>query len=604
VEQASHILKRCRGLPLAISTIGGLLANRPKTMMEWTKLHDYLGEELESDLRDIRKVISSSYDCLPYHLKSIFLYLSIFPENHEIRSSRLLRRWMAEGYISKNTSMPVEEVAEHFYNELIKRGMIQSSKKNNILGSRVDRCRIQSMVQQIILSEAVEENQLFLIDKESKEVPRSNIRHLVVSRWNREKKLENINLSYIRSLTVFGDCPASLISPKMRLMRVLDLEDTTNMKNKDLRYLGDLPHLRYLSLRGTNISKLPYALQTLSYLETLDIQDTQVTWLPHAIVKLEKLRYLLAGVRFSRDIMQKVVQLEMDNKKKNLMGNRASFVSCNRNRYHEVSSIQLSVRAPKGIYNLRNLHILGAFNVAGQNSVARRLEQLTCLQRLGVAVGDLSEKGSQELCQSIGKLRQLQKLEVRSRSLEFLAKMNEVSTPKHLASLKLLGNLSMLPTWISSLNDLTKVKLLGTNLVQGQVKILGGLRNVALLRLWEKSYTGESLIFTSGEFPKLKFLDIDGLEEIEKVTIEQGAMPELEQLWVHNCKELHDNSDGLSGVLSLYKLNELLLKKCGNKEKLMEVLQWAVNQHSNRPKFLIGKSIVPRSYNASTSVIT
>jgi hypothetical protein len=182
--------------------------------------------------------------------------------------------------------------------------------------------------------------------------------------------------------------------------------------------------------------------------------------------------------------------------------------------------------------------------------------------------------------------------------------MNEVSTPKHLASLKLLGNLSMLPTWITSLNDLTKVKLLGTNLVQGQVEVLGGLRSVAFLRLWEKSYRGESLKFTTGKFPKLKFLDIDGLEEIEKVTIEQGAMPELEQLWVNNCKRLHDNSDGLSGVLSLHKLNELLLKKCGEKENLMVVLQWAVNQHSNRPKFLIGKSIVPRSYNASTSVIT
>jgi hypothetical protein len=189
-EQASLILKRCRGLPLAISTIGGLLANRPKTKMEWIKLHEHLGAELESDLRDIGKVIASSYDGLPYHLKSIFLYLSIFPENHEIRSTRLLRRWMAEGLISKRIDMPVEEVGERSYNELINRSMIQPSKKKIIPGSRIDHCSIHSMVLQMISSKAVEENQLFLIEKECKEVPQSKIRHLVISRWKGDKKLK------------------------------------------------------------------------------------------------------------------------------------------------------------------------------------------------------------------------------------------------------------------------------------------------------------------------------------------------------------------------------------------------------------------------------
>ncbi|KAM0847644.1 hypothetical protein ACQ4PT_054886 [Festuca glaucescens] len=242
----------------------------------------------------------------------------------------------------------------------------------------------------------------------------------------------------------------------------------------------------------------------------------------------------------------------------------------------------------------------GAFNVGQGNGVARRLEQLTDLQRLGVTVTSLTEKGCQELCQSIGKLSRLQKLEVRSRSLEFLAKMDELEPPKHLASLKLLGDLSLLPTWITSLNDLTKLKLLGTNLVQAQVDTLGSLRNMAFLGLWEKSYKGESLRFSAGNFPKLKFLDIDGLEKIEKVTIEKGSMPQLEKLWANNCIELCNNSDGLSGVPDLENLDELLLKKCGEKENLMEILQEHVSRHNRRPKFLIGK-IVRTSSKPSTS---
>jgi hypothetical protein len=52
-------------------------------------------------------------------------------------------------------------------------------------------------------------------------------------------------------------------------------------------------------------------LQNLRYLETLDIQGTKVTQLPRGIVKLEKLRYILAGVKFSKDLLQKVAHLEI-----------------------------------------------------------------------------------------------------------------------------------------------------------------------------------------------------------------------------------------------------------------------------------------------------
>ncbi|KAL5208885.1 hypothetical protein ABZP36_033320 [Zizania latifolia] len=137
------------------------------------KLHEHLGAELESDLRNITRVIVSSYDGLPYHLKSIFLYLSIFPENHEIRCTRLLRRWMAEGYIAKNRDMHVEEVGERIYNELINRSMIQPCKKKINPYVSVARCRVHSMVLQIILSKSMEENQLFLVKKHCNEIPES-----------------------------------------------------------------------------------------------------------------------------------------------------------------------------------------------------------------------------------------------------------------------------------------------------------------------------------------------------------------------------------------------------------------------------------------------
>ncbi|KAF8768978.1 hypothetical protein HU200_007056 [Digitaria exilis] len=607
MDQAKRILERCHGLPLAISTIGGLLANRPKTGIEWENLHQHLGAELGSDLRNITKVIVSSYDGLPYDLKSIFLYLSIFPENHEIRRTRLLRRWMAEGYIAKNRDMPVENVAERVYSELINRSMIQPSKAS--LGVRADRCRVHSILLKIILDKFIEENQLFLIEKQSGEVPQSKIRHLVVSRWKKKyEKLQNINPSYIRSLTIFGECPASLISQKMRLLRVLDLEDTSNLKNSDLKHIGKLQHLRYLCLRGTDISKLPSSLQNLRYLETLDIQDTQVRELPGGVAKLEKLRYLLSGVSFTKDLLQKMGESGKVNYKTRLFGNIGACLCCNSSECCKVYNVdQFSVRAPDGIEKLKNLHMLGLVNVGKGNGVAARLKNLTNLtnlRRLGIT--GLSEKEGMELCKSIGELRRLQRLEVRSYSLKFLIKTDgESSTqprmPRHLVSLRLCGDLSNMPRWISSLNDLTKVKLLGTQLKQGDIEQLQNLCNLALLGLWEHSYMDTSLHFCSGTFPKLKFLDIDGIKEIETVTILDGAMPELEQLWVNKCPSLCDDSPGLSGVPYVLKLNELVLKNCGEKEKLIKILQAQVNGHIRRPKFLIGKSILRTTSTQDTS---
>jgi Leucine-rich repeat (LRR) protein len=493
---------------------------------------------------------------------------------------------MAEGYIAKKRDKPAEDVAADFYNDLISRSMIQGSKASRGVG--VDRCQVHSMVREIILSRFIDENQLFLIEEHSNDIPQSKIRHLVVSRWkSKDEKLQNINLSFVRSLTIFGEYPASLISPKLLRLLVLDLEDTINLENGDLEHIGELRHLRYLSLRGTSISKLPSSLQNLRYLETLDIQDTQVTQLPSGVAKLEKLRYLLAGINFSKDLLRKMESKHND--KDSLLPS----LCCKPGECCKV--FDLSVRAPEGIDKLQNLHMLGVVNFGNGNGVAGRLNKLTnlmSLRRLGVA--GLTEKEGQDLCQLIGELRRLQRLEVRSDSLTFLAQTPQ-KIPGYLDSLRLCGNLGSLPKWISSLKYLARVKLLGTQLKQEDIQHLQNLPNLALLGLWEKSYIGDSLHFCVGTFLKLKFLDIDGLDEIKTVTIEKDTMPKLKKLWVNECPSLLDNSFGLSGVPYLLNLNELVLKKCGKKENLLRILQKQVSAHINRPKLLVGKSIVLRT---------
>ena len=148
IEEAKMILKKCNGLPLAIVTIGGFLANQPKVAIEWRKLNEHISAELEMnpELEAIKTILGKSYDGLPYHLKSCFLYMSIFPEDHKVSRRRLIRRWSAEGYSREIRDKSPEEVADMYFMELIERSMILPSQLSVNSRKGIDSCQVHDLM--------------------------------------------------------------------------------------------------------------------------------------------------------------------------------------------------------------------------------------------------------------------------------------------------------------------------------------------------------------------------------------------------------------------------------------------------------------------------
>jgi hypothetical protein len=212
MEQAERIIIKCGHLPLAIVTIGGFLASRPASTMEWRKLNEHIGVELEinSSLERINKMVISSYNGLPFHLKACFLYLSIFPEGHNLRRRRLVRRWIAEGYSSKMLSLAAEEVGEKHFRDLLNRSMIQTSKETASNGEKVNLYQVNNLMRAISISKTTEEKLVCTLD-DSNTNPnsRDKIRHLVVSsRCSRDKNnalVRMMDLSRIRSCLENGE---------------------------------------------------------------------------------------------------------------------------------------------------------------------------------------------------------------------------------------------------------------------------------------------------------------------------------------------------------------------------------------------------------------
>lgn len=200
VEQARLILKKCDGLPLAISTIGGYLATKPKTATEWRKTIDRISSELEINpsLRTIKTVLVRSYDGLPYHLKACFLYLSIFPEDYEISAKRVIRGRVAEGYAREMHDMTAEEVGDKYFEELLDRSMILP---------RSSKIQLHDIMHQICISKAREENHSFTLEEGcGLSSTHGSTCHLAISSsWTRERDVFDriLDSSHVRSLTVW-----------------------------------------------------------------------------------------------------------------------------------------------------------------------------------------------------------------------------------------------------------------------------------------------------------------------------------------------------------------------------------------------------------------
>jgi len=231
------------------------------------------------------------------------------------------------------------------------------------------------------------------------------------------------------------------------------------------------------------------------------------------------------------------------------------------------------------------LHELGRINLGhGGKRTLIDIGKMAGLHYLGVT--DLTERDGPEFCNTIHKLHGLGDLEVRSRahgSLHFLELIS--SPPPHLLILRLFGRLGRLPAWVGMLRDITKIKLLATELDQDAIEVLGELPNLVALHLWRKSYVACELHFRMAKFRRLKLLALDSLDSLESVAIERKAMMHLQWLWVYRCVSLRDNEDGITGVLFLPKLKEIRLKCDDDKLQLEAALQRQVREHQNRPHF-------------------
>ncbi|KAE8731922.1 disease resistance protein RPM1-like isoform 1 [Hibiscus syriacus] len=520
-EICKQILKKCAGLPLAIVAISGVLATKNKRRIdEWETIGRSLGAEIDGNdkLMNLKKVLSLSFNDLPYYLKSCFLYLSIFPEDHPIELMKLIRLWIAEGFVETKQGKTQEDVAEDFFNELLNRSLIQVAGMTS--DGRVRSCRVHDLVREIIILKSREQN-FAVIAKDQTAVWPDKVRRLSIHN-TLQNVLQNRFVSQLRSLFVFAveENPSlhKLFPGGFKLLAVLDMQATPITKFPI--DIANLYYLKYLNLRGTKVTIVPKFIGKLHNLETLDLKHAYVTELPVEILQLQRLRHLLVY--------------------------RYEFES------YDYFHSKYGFKGLERIGELQSLQKLCLIEVDQGNVILTELGKLTQLRRLGIT--KLKKEDGRKLCSSIEKLTCLRALSIISiEENEPIDVQHLVSPPPLLQRLYLRGRLESMPHWIRYLHSLVKLYLKWSLLPEDPLVCLEHLPNLVHLELVHV-YDGDTLCFNAGGFKKLKHLGLDNFDELQWVQIQVGSMPGLEKLSIQRCKSMEKVP---LGIEHLTKLNVL-----------------------------------------------
>ncbi|XP_027360616.1 disease resistance protein RPM1-like isoform X2 [Abrus precatorius] len=383
IDICKYILRKCEGLPIAIVAISGILATQDKRRIdEWDMVCRSLGAEIQgnSKLDNFKTVFNLSFNELPYYLKYCFLYLSIFPEDHLIQRMRLIRLWIAEGFIEAKEGKTKEDVAEDYLKELLNRNLIQVAGTTS--DGRVKTLRIHNLLREMIILKSKDQNFTAIIKEQNVAWP-EKIRRLSMHSTLPHRQQQR-SVSQLRSLLLFGVVEnlslGKLFPGGFKLLSVLDFQDAP-LKKFPIAVI-DLYHLRYLSLRNTKVKMVPsHIIGKLHNLETLDLKKTSVRELPVDMLKLQKLRHLL------------VYQFKVKG--------YAQFCS------------KYGFKAPLEIGNLQSLQKLSFVEAnQGGGTIILQLGKLSQLRRLGII--KLREEDGKAFCSSIERLTNLRTLSVTS----------------------------------------------------------------------------------------------------------------------------------------------------------------------------------------------
>ncbi|XP_042514337.1 disease resistance RPP8-like protein 3 [Macadamia integrifolia] len=465
---------------------------------------------------------------LPDRLKLFFPYFGFFPKDTKIQRDRLIRLWVAEGFLEPKGDLTMEDVGGECLEELMQWNLIQVEKwKSNGVP---DTFIIHDLFLNLAISMAKEDHFL-KISTPHHESWKYSRRVALHDNCRKDTMAEVLSVSSswsgssnpLRSLLCFTKMNPTLCG-QFKLLNVLDLEGAPGIESLP-KEIGNLISLKYLSLCRTSLKALPPWVGNLHNLQTLNLYKTMIQSVPIEIFELDKLRHLLC--------FSKCWVWESD-----------PFIVESVSR----ASQRLS---PARIQNLRDLQTLWFHS---SSWIKGGLEKLTNLRELGLSGFGAHIDHKDALYRALSKLQRLEVLYLVQLTLSgcYQIHLPSFSSHSYLYDITIIGvlpNLSNLPS------KLTRLRLASSNLEEDMMETLEKLPNLKELKLDPFTYVGVEIKCTEGWFPKLENLSLRLFPSLMRWIVEDRAMPNLKTLEINSLMELRCIPHGLRHITGLQRLS-------------------------------------------------
>ncbi|KAL7153083.1 hypothetical protein ABFS83_04G141600 [Erythranthe nasuta] len=290
-----EIVNKCKGLPLSIVVIGGLLRKSRMTQEYWKSIAKDLISILNSgEEDDCLNILSLSYTYLPAYLKPCFLYMGNFPEDSAIRVSKLTKIWVAEGFIKPSTDQSLEEIARDHVNDLIDRNLILK----HVLGSngKIRLCKIHDLLRDLCLKIAKKDKFICMMEDTTRGIDggRRIVLNEGIPTVHHSQVYPALKSTSLTTRTLLIRTDRGRMLPfNNRLLRVCNVSYEFNDKEIKLpKEIFDQVTLRYLRYNTKlNLSgKLPRSISLLWNMQTLIIKGSIQA--PSEIWEMRQLRHL------------------------------------------------------------------------------------------------------------------------------------------------------------------------------------------------------------------------------------------------------------------------------------------------------------------------
>ncbi|RWR74913.1 putative disease resistance protein RGA3 [Cinnamomum micranthum f. kanehirae] len=531
-----QIVHRCKGVPLAIRTVGSLLYFK-RTKEEWQMVSEsetWKWKSLEEGV-DILPALLLSYYNLPIHLKQCLSFCSLFPKDYELKKDELVKLWMARGiiYSEKAKKDVTEKIGEMYFDDLLTRSLFQDAEKD--IDGNVVRCKMHDLVHD--LATFVSSGDYCSMEARDSELCSIKCHHLslLVNRNVSSIPSPLCSAEHLRTLLLFGsstikEVPHSLFN-HLKFLRALDLRRTMieNLPSS----LGKLKHLRYLDLSWLDITELPESVSDLCNLQTLKLNCCRfLSLLPSGMSKMVKLRHL--EIEYTDDL----TFLPSGIGRLSSLRTLSKFpVGDEKNRGCKIGELK-NLNLLSGILQIQNLEKVII------NPVEAREAELDKKCHLRVLTLECNDKTEEEW----GMLGEGE--------MEKMERVFEGLRPPH-SNLEVLSienyEGSKFPSWLedakfSSLCTVYLENCRKCRLLPGRLGKLPSLEALILSGAEEIKVVGGQFYGNGNEgggkgraFPKLKKLDFSGMSNWEewKLTKEDGeVMPSLDKLSIYDCNKL------------------------------------------------------------------